>query len=124
MPSRPRQGHYSSAVAGAVRRFVVVALVALLLLVPRVARSEEGVGVPEGLLHWTMPLQCASDVPVTLPPGYYLPDATWDALDFEVRRLQDAETRLTAERDSYADTTVQWVVGALVAGFAAGALID
>jgi hypothetical protein len=36
-----------------------------------------------------------------LPPGYYLHPEAWDKLDTEVRRLQEAETRLTAERDSY-----------------------
>lgn len=34
-----------------------------------------------------------------LPPGYYVPEPEWDTLDAEVRRLQDQETRLTAERD-------------------------
>lgn len=32
-----------------------------------------------------------------LPPGYFLDDEQWVVLDTEVRRLQDAETRLKAE---------------------------
>ncbi len=35
-----------------------------------------------------------------LPVGYFLPDRHYDALNVEVVRLQDAETRLTAENDS------------------------
>jgi hypothetical protein len=33
---------------------------------------------------------------VELPSGYFMPDATWDYVDAEVKRLQDAETGLTA----------------------------
>lgn len=37
-----------------------------------------------------------------LPPGRFVDDLGWSALDAEMRRLQDAETRLKAERDAYA----------------------
>lgn len=35
-----------------------------------------------------------------LPPGYFLDEPAWSALDTELRRLQDAETRLAAENTS------------------------
>lgn len=35
-----------------------------------------------------------------VPPGFYVPDVTWYAVDKEVRRLQAAETRLAAENKS------------------------
>ena len=35
-----------------------------------------------------------------LPPGYYLAEPTWTKLDTELRRSQDAETRLAAENQS------------------------
>lgn len=64
-----------------------------------------------------------------LPPDsvILLPE-TWTELDIEVRRLQDAETRLTAERDSLRKSAHSslwsWrtlsVAGALVTGVGIG----
>ena len=64
-----------------------------------------------------------------LPPGWWIvPPPEWGRIDGEMRRLQDTEARLKAERDSYrrsvirAHSTWRWVaVGALLTGFAAGA---
>lgn len=64
-----------------------------------------------------------------LPPGWYVvPPDKWSALDLEMRRLQDAETRLTAENESLRGSTggagfLLVVCGALAAGFAAGVLV-
>lgn len=58
---------------------------------------------------------------LALPPGYYVPEPAWDALDAEVRRLQDAETRLAAENASLRASAKErppggWGVAALVTG--------
>jgi hypothetical protein len=66
---------------------------------------------------------------IELPPDWWIvPPDRWDALDAELRRLQESETRLTAQntslRSSAADFDRKWIwVGgsALVAGFLAGA---
>jgi hypothetical protein len=62
-----------------------------------------------------------------LPPGVFLSEPEWKRLDEEVRRLQDSETRLQAERDSYRESAsghgwVGWV-SAFAAGVAAGYLL-
>lgn len=41
---------------------------------------------------------------VPLPPVYILGEPEWERLDAEVRRLQDAETRLEAENTSLRET--------------------
>lgn len=49
---------------------------------------------------------------MTLPPGYYVDEPDWIKLDAEVKRLQEAEVRLEAERDSLLDSlhaTPGWV---------------
>jgi hypothetical protein len=57
-----------------------------------------------------------------LPPGVFLPEADYEKLDVELRRLQDAETRLTAERDSYKSSGgISWGwIGAFVTGATLG----
>jgi hypothetical protein len=40
------------------------------------------------------------DIDVELPPGYYFSEGAYNTLDAEVKRLQDAETRLGAENES------------------------
>jgi len=66
---------------------------------------------------------------LSLPPGYFLEEPDYDRLDVEMRRLQDAETRLGAEnrslRDSAKDSdALGWkfwttvVIGAFGAGIA------
>lgn len=57
-----------------------------------------------------------------LPPGWFLDEAAWAVLDTETRRLQDAETRLTAENKSLRTATESWQPGwyTLVTAFAGG----
>ena len=59
-----------------------------------------------------------------VPPGIYLDQESWDRLDAEIRRLQDAETRLTAERDYLlALPPVKWKTGvAAIAGIVLGVI--
>lgn len=65
-----------------------------------------------------------------LPPGYFVDEPTWQRLDTEVKRLQDAETSLTAQNTSLRASTSGWqpgwkvLVGALVIGIAAGVYAD
>lgn len=65
-----------------------------------------------------------------LPPGYYLPEPVWRALDTEVRRLQDQETRLTAENASLTESATGWQPGwktlglAVLSGVALGAYLE
>jgi len=86
--------------------------------------------VPEPT-HLKSPTQCRTErgSEVNFPPGYFLPEPTWLRLDNEVRRLQEQETRLTAENNRLRELTrsgpgrtLFWVGTGLLAGFAAGAL--
>lgn len=47
----------------------------------------------------------------TLPPGRFLDENTYSALDTEWKRLQDQETRLTAENKSFRKTMDTWQPG-------------
>lgn len=87
---------------------------------------------PGELLHLRSPALAETEGGslIRLPPGYFLAEPTWDVLDAEVRRLQDAETRLGAENASLrasASAGAPWgrgtlaaVLGALAAGAAGG----
>lgn len=63
---------------------------------------------------------------IRLPAGYFLDEELWAKLDLEVKRLQDAETRLRAENESLTASgawgwgTVALVATALAAGAAGG----
>ncbi len=61
-------------------------------------------------------------VDLRLPPGYFMDEPTRDKLDGEVKRLQDAETRLKAENESLRDSSRHYFPGWTVFGaaFAAG----
>ena len=67
-------------------------LIAALLLVSTVAVAEP--------IHFHSPSVIQSgDIEMQLPPGYFLPEEDWLKLDTEIKRLQDIDTRLTAEND-------------------------
>ncbi len=63
---------------------------------------------------------------IALPPGRFLGEPTWSGIDTEFKRLQDAETRLTAENTSLRQSASGWqpgwklLVGTLVVGFVGG----
>lgn len=46
-----------------------------------------------------------------LPPGRFIEETEFERLEIEFKRLQDAETRLTAERDSLEKSTDSWRPG-------------
>lgn len=114
------------------RRVAAVALT-LALLAPGAALAadyEVAPGAPPA--HLRTPSRCATDggSVLSLPPGYFLTEATYSALDADLRRLGDAETRLKAENASLRQATVSkpaktllWVLGAAAAGFLVGALV-
>lgn len=101
------------------------ALAAALVVLTLQATGARG----EPVLHFQSPSEVKTEGGslLKLPPGYFLDEVNWKKLDDEMKRLQDAETRLQAENQSFRNTDgLGWgtvvVVGlSLVAG-AAGAL--
>lgn len=81
-----------------------------------------------GLVHISTPSSAHTDggSDVRLPAGYFVDEASWAALDTETKRLQTAETRLTAENTSLISSAASvspgwYVLGlALVGGVALG----
>lgn len=78
-------------------------------------------------LHFARPIviTTASGRTLDAPPGYYLADPTFAALDAELRRSQDAETRLGAENESLRRSASErpglaLLLGAAAIGVAAG----
>ncbi len=97
--------------------------------------ASEAFGEPDTQpLHVTesVTLRADNGAEMRVPPGRYLPEPAWVALDVEMRRLQTVETRLTAEntslRKSVADAGPGWgtaaaVVGAIAAGILGGVVL-
>lgn len=83
-------------------------------------------------LHMRTPSTITTDggSVVKVPPGYYLDEPTHDKLDAEVKRLQEAETRLKAENTSFRTSAASWQPGwwtlavTLASGIALGAYIE
>lgn len=84
------------------RRAVAIAVVAA--LAPRAAAEpESGTPVPKtGAVHLKTPSDVKTDggSVLRLPPGYFVDEPSWGKLDAEMKRAQDAETRLSAENVS------------------------
>lgn len=80
-------------------------------------------------LHIIAPskLETAKGTKLELPPGYFLDEPTWKRLDDELKRLQEAETRLRAENESFRKSAQEWqpgwktLLGATLSGIAIGA---
>lgn len=72
------------------RRLAVVTA----LLVTLAAREASG-----DIVHLKTPSSVVTEggSTLTLPPGYFLDEQTWQERDLEMRRLQEQETRLVAE---------------------------
>ncbi len=120
---------------GGPRSAAAVAACVLLLLGTRAAADPGPTAEPveTETLHVTGggTLDTLGGSHLILPPGYYVPEPEWKTLDAEVRRLQDQETRLTAERDeamriarSSGDGFPGWLVATVAGlfGAVAGAL--
>lgn len=113
------------------RQLALVAMVCV-LTVPRTAFADEDIVThpPPVNLHISSNSTLRTDVDQhvahRLPPGYFFDEGTFDKLDAELRRLQEQETRLTAENESLRDSSRHyfpgWVVvgAAVAAGIAAG----
>lgn len=108
------------------RRLVLATVVAFGLVSARdaVGDDTEAVPMPEapaeptviggaGYLHLLSAAVVITDggSELRLPPGYYLDEPNWQKLDLEVRRLQDQETRLTAENDFLRGSLSGWQPG-------------
>lgn len=106
------------------RRRLIAWLVGLTCLVGRVASADPDpttvVHVVESF-HVTLDSNGASE---HFSPSFVVPDLVWSQVDAEMKRLQDAETNLTAQNKSLATSvssgSVWWKValagGALIAG--------
>lgn len=94
-------------------------VIALVLLASARAHAEP--------LWWGSPLRCETykGDKIVLDPGYYLPMDEWFALDEELKRLQTAETRLSAENKELRKPTAQWevIAGALALGALGGYIL-
>lgn len=79
-------------------------------------------------IHVTVPSTLTTDsgTELHLPPIYLMSEPQWEHLDAEVKRLQDAETRLTAEnkvlQSSDSGPSIGWkmLISATVVGIAVG----
>jgi hypothetical protein len=81
---------------------------------------------PSGFLHMrsSSTLRTDGGSELRLPPGYFMDEPTYDKLDAETRRLQDAELRLTVENKSLRKSASGWQPGwYTIAGFVATSLV-
>lgn len=109
------------------RRLITITCVALLAgpvpaaagdtapLVPAAAADPVPPVAAPSFAHLNSPrTACTLKGPVScvvLAPGYYLDEAAWAARETELKRSQDAETRLTAENRSLRGTLASWHPG-------------
>lgn len=104
-------------------RAAVIAAVAISLY----ARDARGEDVVTGVQHIQSESTLISDGGsiLRLPPGYFLPDAKFNALDLELRRLQEQEVRLDAENRSLRKSAETWSPGwkTLTAVFTVGVTV-
>jgi hypothetical protein len=104
-----------------VKRSVAAGVALAVMLVATRAAAE-----PEAPIHLTVPTTVSDGAgnELKLAPGYFLTEDAWDALDLEVHRLQERETRLAAENESLRDSSSGpswwWIVSGVAAGAALG----
>lgn len=113
-------------------RAATLILVAAIVCAPRDARGDEGECKKLDRVCLLLPtpttIQRHTDGATRdLPPGRFLDELTWQALDAEMRRLQDAETRLTEQNRYMREKVEGWSPGwktlaiTLAAGLVLGA---
>lgn len=111
------------------RKLIAVLLVGASARAAADTGSGSGSAAPPVIIHLKSDADCVSTKGshFQLPPGYELDEPTWAARDAEYRRLQDAETRLSAENASYkasaSDSHIGLIVSVVTAAFAAGYLL-
>lgn len=79
-------------------------------------------------LHITVPVTIHSDDgdELRLPPGFFRDEPSHERWESELERLQETETRLSAENESLRESAREWrpswhtLVGALALGIAGG----
>ena len=104
------------------RRRVVLALALATVLAAREASGD--------IYHLKSPstLETQRGSKLTLPPGYFLDERTWQDRDAELKRLQEADTRRKAENESLRKSAdeIPWkvIASALVFGAFVGYLSD
>lgn len=78
------------------QRLVGATLAVILVVAPQAAADP---APTTGASHIASPSTVKTDggTDLRLPPGYFLDEPTYSRLDVEMRRLQDAETNLTAQ---------------------------
>ncbi len=97
-----------------------IALTALILAAMSGVAHGDPAPAPSGFLHMRTPSTVHTDggSDLKLPPGYFMDEPTYDKLDAEQRRLQDAELRLTVENKSMRQSLAGWQPGwYMIAGF-------
>lgn len=106
------------------RVLLMLSIVLLILTIDHVTHADP-VDTSNVHLKSTSTCTTAKGSTVALPPGYFLDEAKFAALDTEVRRAQDAETRLTAENGVLRTSVAGWQPGwkTLAISFAAGAAL-
>lgn len=105
------------------KRYVGLAAALVVTLLAAGAAADPA---PEPPIHLKSPseVRTARGSELRLPPGYFLPEPTWAKLDNEIRRLQEAETRLKAENESLrAVPSTSWGSWTLAAGALAGGIL-
>lgn len=102
-------------------RVKIVAVAVVLLLARRAAADPDPPVAHRTHVVTEEPrLLCKPPAPpaicMDLPPGHFVDVPTWSALDVELKRAQDAETRLDAENRSLKASASSWQPGWKVLG--------
>lgn len=97
------------------RRVTAALALALLLVSASVAAEPAPPSEPTYVQTEEPRLLCVPATPIEkcrdLPPGRFLDELTFSALDAELKRLQDAETRLAAENKAMRESVQGWQPG-------------
>lgn len=116
-------------------RSISVALAALIFLAPAMAEGNppaaplpgDHVRIGTAGVYLVVPRGALEPDAYSVPEGsHILTPPSWKSLDDEFRRLQEIETRLTAENQSLRASAAAWtpgwktIVASLVVGFAGG----
>ncbi len=92
---------------------VTAALVTFLLTTSAAADGAPVEAPPTPHLQLTTPMLLTRNDGATrmLPPGHFFDNPAYDKIEKEIKRLQDQETRLTAENFSLRKATEGWTPG-------------